>query len=60
MPKTAADVDEHFVHDSADDGSTSDSPSEEDDSEAPADAWQVAASVCHREWHYHGARIMGS
>ena len=34
MPKTAADVDEDFVNDSADDGSTSDSSSEEDDSEA--------------------------
>ena len=34
MPKTAADVDEDFVHDSADDGSTSDSSSEGDDSEA--------------------------
>ena len=34
MPKTAADVDEDFVHDSADDGSTSDSSSEGNDSEA--------------------------
>ena len=34
MPKTAADVDEDFVDDSADDGSTSDSSSEGDDCEA--------------------------
>ena len=34
MPKTAADVDEDFVHDYADGGSTSDSSPEEDDSEA--------------------------
>ena len=43
MPKTAADVDEDFVHDSADDGSTSDSSSEEDDSEAVTLLWAADA-----------------